>query len=161
MLAKHEEEEEPVATATEARPVNYRVLMKKVEHLVATLDRAEDEGSTIQSLIESIVVNFRDELGIYGGRLYRRRGAFYVLQGIFGDAKEVPRGLKVPVTYPPVELLIEDGTVYMDADDPRIDKSLEDLLGVQRFAAIEVGAEEYILAFNPPPAVNRQHILFS
>jgi sigma-B regulation protein RsbU (phosphoserine phosphatase) len=150
-----------LATATEARPVDYRALMKKVEQLVATLDGAEDEGSTIQSLIESIVVNFRDELGIYGGRLYRRRGAFYVLSGIFGDAKEVPRGLKVPVTYPPIELLIEDGAVYMDADDPRIDKSLEDLLGVQRFAAIEVGGEEYILAFNVAPGVNREDILFS
>jgi len=124
-----------LATVTDAGPVNYRALMKKVEHLVATLDRSDDEGSTIQSMIETIIVNFRDQLGIYGGRLYRRRGSFYVLQGIFGDAKEVPRGLKVPVTYPAVELLIEDGTVYMDADDPRIDKSLEDLLGVQRFAA--------------------------
>ena len=67
-------EENPLATAVDARPVDYRALMKKVEQLVATLDGAEDEGSTIQSLIESIVVNFRDELGIYGGRLYRRRG---------------------------------------------------------------------------------------
>jgi serine phosphatase RsbU (regulator of sigma subunit) len=150
-----------LATATEARPVNYRALMKKVEHLVATLDRGEDEGSTIQSLIENIIVNFRDELGIYGGRLYRRRGAFYVLQGIFGDAKEVPRGLKVPVTYPPIELLIEDGAVYMDADDPRMDKTLEDLLGVQRFAAIEVGDTEYILAFNVAPGDNREDVLFS
>jgi len=154
-------EEAPLATAVDARPVNYRALMKKVEQLVATLDGAEDEGSTIQSLIESIVVNFRDELGIYGGRLYRRRGAFYVLSGIFGDAKEVPRGLKVPVTYPPIELLIEDGAVYMDADDPRIDKTLEDLLGVQLFAAIEVGDGEYILAFNVAPGNNRDDILFS
>ena len=150
-----------MATAVDARPVNYRALMKKVEQLVATLDGAEDEGSTIQSLIESIVVNFRDELGIYGGRLYRRRGAFYVLSGIFGDAKEVPRGLKVPVTYPPIELLIEDGAVYMDADDPRIDKTLEDLLGVQRFAAIEVGDGEHILAFNVAAANNRDDVLFS
>src|SRR5260370_7485074 len=118
MLAKHEEEEEPLATATEARPVNYRVLMKKVEHLVATLDRAEDEGSTIQSLIESIIVHFRDELGIYGGRLYRPRGAFYVLPGIFRDAKEVPPRLNVPSTYPPIELLTEDGAVFLDPCDP-------------------------------------------
>jgi sigma-B regulation protein RsbU (phosphoserine phosphatase) len=150
-----------LATATEARPVNYRALMKKVESLVATLDRTEDEGSTIHSLIESIIVNFRDELGIYGGRLYRRRGVFYVLKGIFGDAKEVPRGLKLPATYPPIELLIEEGAVYMDIDDPRIDKSLEDLLGVQRFAAIEVGDGEYILAFNVAAGDNREDILFS
>jgi sigma-B regulation protein RsbU (phosphoserine phosphatase) len=160
-VVRAQEVEAVLATITDAVPVNYRALMKKVEHLVATLDRSDDEGSTIQTMIETIIVNFRDQLGIYGGRLYRRRGAFYVLQGIFGDAKEVPRGLKVPVTYPPVELLIEDGTVYMDADDPRIDKSLEDLLGVQRFAAIEVGDAEYILAFNVAPGDNREDLLFS
>jgi serine phosphatase RsbU (regulator of sigma subunit) len=153
--------EPALVTITDAAPVNHRALMKKVEHLVATLDRADDEGSTIQSMIESIITNFRDQLGIYGGRLYRRRGVFYVLQGIFGDAKEVPRGLKVPVTYPPIELLIEDGAVYMDADDPRIDRSLEDLLGVQRFAAIEVGDGEYILAFNVSPGINREDLRFS
>ncbi|MDP9120872.1 MAG: PP2C family protein-serine/threonine phosphatase [Acidobacteriota bacterium] len=148
--------------ASEVRPVNYRELMKKVEQLVGAMDRTgEDVGKTIRALVETIIVKFRDELGIYGGRLYRRRGVYYVVQGIFGDAKEVPQGLKVPVTYPPIELLIEDGAVYMDADDPRIDKSLEDLLGVQRFAAIEVGDEEYILAFNVAQGHNRDDILFS
>ncbi|HVT60448.1 MAG TPA: PP2C family protein-serine/threonine phosphatase [Thermoanaerobaculia bacterium] len=146
---------------SEARPVNYRALMKKVEQLVAAMERTEDESTTIHSLLESIVVKFRSELGIYGGRLYRRHGGYYELQGIFGDAKEVPKGLKVPVTYPPIELLLEGGAVFMDSDDPRLDKSLEDLLGVQRFAAIEVGNEEYILAFNVAPGINREDILFS
>jgi serine phosphatase RsbU (regulator of sigma subunit) len=146
---------------SEIRPVDYRALMKKVEQLVAAIDRAEDESTTIHSLLQSVIEQCRDELGIYGGRLYRRRGAYYVLQGIFGDAKEVPQGLKVPVTYPPVELLLEDGAVSMEADDPRIDKSLEDLLGVQQFAAIEVGEGEYILAFNVAPGYDREDILFS
>jgi serine phosphatase RsbU (regulator of sigma subunit) len=147
--------------ASETRPVNYRGLMKKVEQVVAAMDRYEDIGTTIHSLIETIIEKFRDELGIYGGRLYRRRGAYYVLQGIFGDAKEVPRGLKVPISYRPVELLLEQGAVYRDGADPDLDKSLEDLLGVQEFAAIEVGDEEYILAFNVAPGHHRDDVLFS
>ncbi|HEX9940767.1 MAG TPA: PP2C family protein-serine/threonine phosphatase [Thermoanaerobaculia bacterium] len=146
---------------SETRPVNYRGLMKKVEQVVAAMDRDEDVGTTIHSLLETIIDKFHDELGIYGGRLYQRRGGYYVLQATFGDAKEVPQGLKVPISYPPIQILLENGTVYMDAEDPNIDRNLENLLGVQRFAAIEVGNEEYILAFNVAPGHDRDDILFS
>jgi sigma-B regulation protein RsbU (phosphoserine phosphatase) len=146
---------------TDVRPVNYRGLMKKVEQVVAAMDRAEDVGTTIHSLLEIIIVKFRDELGIYGGRLYQRRGNAYVLQATFGDAKEVARGLKVPPSYPPIQLVLEEGAVYMSADDPRMDKSFESLLGVQQFAAIEVGDEEYILAFDVSSDDRGDDILFS
>jgi sigma-B regulation protein RsbU (phosphoserine phosphatase) len=143
------------------RPVNYRGLMKQVEQVVAAMDRAEDVGTTIHSLLEIIIVKFRDELGIYGGRLYQRRGSSYVLQATFGDAKEVPRGLKVSPSYPPIQLVLEEGTVYMGADDPRMDKSFESLIGVRQFAAIEVGDEEYILAFDVASEDRGDDILFS
>jgi serine phosphatase RsbU (regulator of sigma subunit) len=146
---------------TDVRPVNYRGLMKKVEQVVAAMDRAEDVGTTIHSLLEIIIVKFHDELGIYGGRLYQRRGNAYVLQATFGDAKEVPRGLKVPLSYPPIQLVLEEGAVYMNADDPRMDKSFEDLIGVRQFVAIEVGDEEYILAFDVSSEDRGDDILFS
>ena len=146
---------------TDVRPVNYRGLMKQVEQVVAAMDRAEDVGTTIHSLLEIIIVKFRDELGIYGGRLYQRRGQAYVLQAVFGDAKEVPRGLKVPLSYPPIQLVLEEGAVYMNADDARMDKSFEDLIGVRQFVAIEVGDEEYILAFDVDSEDRGDDILFS
>src|SRR5262249_23696264 len=91
----------------------------------------------------------------------QRRGGYYVLQATFGDAKEVPQGLKVPISYRPIQLLLEQGAVYMDAEDPNIDRNLENLLGVQRFAAIEVGSEEHILAFNLAPGHDRPDTLSS
>ena len=45
-VARAQEVEAVLATITDAVPVNYRALMKKVEHLVATLDQSDDEGST-------------------------------------------------------------------------------------------------------------------
>jgi sigma-B regulation protein RsbU (phosphoserine phosphatase) len=146
---------------SEAGPVNYQALMKKVEQVVAAMDRDEDVAATIPSLLETIIDKFRDELGIYGGRLYQRRGGYYVLQATFGDAKEVPKGLKVPISYRPIELLMENGTIYMGVEDPEMDRNLESQLGVQRFAAIEVGSEEYVLAFDVAPGHDRDDILFS
>jgi hypothetical protein len=80
-------------TVSEVRQVNYRRLMRRVEQVVASLDRHEDMGTTIHSLIDTIVDKLRDELGLFGGRLYERRNGDYVLDGTFGDAKSVPGGL--------------------------------------------------------------------
>lgn len=135
--------------------------MKKVEQVVGAMERGDDLGATIHTVIETIIAKFRDELGIYGGRLYKRRGPFYALQATFGEAKELPEGLKVPRTYRPIEVLLEQGAVYMDASDPRIDRGLEGHLGVGEFAAIEVGDEEYILAFNVAGGQNRDDVVFS
>jgi serine phosphatase RsbU (regulator of sigma subunit) len=146
---------------SEVRPVNYRGLMKKVEQVVAAMERDESAGTSIPSLLENIIEKFREELGICGGRLYERRGGYYVLQATFGEAKEVPQGLKVPISYRPIQLLLEDGAVYMGPEDPDIDKSLEDRLGVERFAAIEVGNEEYILAFDVETGHHKDDLLFS
>jgi serine phosphatase RsbU (regulator of sigma subunit) len=154
-------QEKTILISSEVRPVNYRTLMKSVEHLVDTMDRAEDERATIHQVLESIILTFRDELGIVGGRLYRRRSSSYDLEGTFGAAKPVPEGLHVPMSYPPIAIVIEDGTVYMDGGDPRLDKQIEELLGVDRFAAIEVGDEQYILAFDVLPGSNRDDVLIS
>ncbi|MGH9361356.1 MAG: PP2C family protein-serine/threonine phosphatase, partial [Thermoanaerobaculia bacterium] len=145
----------------DAPPVDYRELMKKVEQVVAVMDGADDTGATVQTIAETIVQKFRDELGIYGGRLYRRSGRSYVLQGTFGEAKEVPAGLKVPVSYRPVKIALEQGAVFMGMDDPRLDKSLEELLGTHEFAAIEVGDDEYLLAFDVRPGHHPDDVLFS
>jgi serine phosphatase RsbU (regulator of sigma subunit) len=132
-----------------------------VEQVVAAMERGDDLGTTIHTVAETIIAKFRDELGIFGGRLYRRRGPYYALQATFGDAKAVPEGLKVPRTYPPIEALLEQGAVYMEASASRIDRGLEAILGVGEFAAVEVGDEEYILAFNLAGGQHRDDVTFS
>jgi phosphoserine phosphatase RsbU/P len=51
--------------------------------------------------------------------------------------------------------------VSTTAADPRMDPSFESLLGVRSFAAIEVGEEEYILAFDVASDDRGDDILFS
>jgi sigma-B regulation protein RsbU (phosphoserine phosphatase) len=147
--------------APEARQVNYRELMKQVEQVVEAIERAEDLAATIHTVAEAIVSKFHDQLGIYGGRLYRRQGGAYVLEATFGEAKEVPLGLAVPSTYAPIEAVLEKGTVYVGPDDPIVDRSLEQRLGVQGFAAVEVGDEDYLLAFNVAAGHDREDVLYS
>lgn len=142
-------------------PIDHRRLMKKVEAVVQAIERAAETSTTIQSVVDHVIHEFRTELGIFGGRLYEREGPDYVLRGTVGEAKTVEPGLRVPRTYSPIEELIAEGVVYMEPGDPRIDRELEEKLGVEEFAGIEVGGEQFILGFNVGRGHHRDDVLFS
>jgi len=143
------------------RPVDYRELMKKVERLVAAIQRVDDIETTVRRLADEIIAQLRDELGLVGGRLYQRQQSDYVLRTTFGEAKPVTPGLRLPRAYAPIDACVTDGVVYMEPDDPGVDRTLEETLGVREFACIEVGDEDYILAFNVDPVASREDIVFS
>ncbi|HEV8630487.1 MAG TPA: PP2C family protein-serine/threonine phosphatase [Thermoanaerobaculia bacterium] len=143
------------------RPVDYRELMKKVERLVAAIQRVDDIETTVNRVAGDIIAQFRDELGLVGGRLYAREQTDYILRATFGDAKPVQPGLRVPRAYAPIDACVAQGVVYMEPDDPGVDRALEENLGVREFACIEVGDDDYILAFNVDPIASREDIVFS
>lgn len=141
--------------------MDYRELMKKVEKLVDAFQRVDDLETMVRRVAEEIIGQFRAELGIFGGRLYRRDGSDYVLRATFGEAKPVSPGLRVPRSYGPLDQCLARGAVYMEPDDPAVDRVLEEDLGVREFAGIEVGDEDYILAFNVDPVASHEDIVFS
>lgn len=147
-------------TVAEVRPVDYRELMKKVEQFVEALERADDEATTIHNAAAAIVSKFKDELGIYGGRLYRREGDTFVVRATFPEVKEI-EGTRLPSSYTPIERVLAEGTVFMAPEDPGVDQDVEKGLGVEGFAAIEVADGEVLLAFNVPRSLHRDDILFS
>ncbi len=148
-------------TSNDPRVVDYNRLIKNVEHLVEAIEDADDVAATIHMVAEAVIAQFKDQLGLFGGRIYRREGDEFVLQGTFGEAKEVPEGLRVSATYGPIRELIKKRTLYMKEDDPLLDPDLEADLGVEQFVAIEVGDQEYILSFNVTPGYDKSSILFS
>jgi sigma-B regulation protein RsbU (phosphoserine phosphatase) len=57
--------------------------------------------------------------------------------------------------------VLESGVVYMRPDDPGVDRAFEEQVGARQFAAIEVGEEQYILAFDVDAQTHRDDVLFS
>ncbi len=141
--------------------IDWADLMGDVEELVSAIEDAPGRTATLHAAVVAIITRFRDQLGIYGGRIYRRQANQYVLLGVFGEAQRAPEGLVLPDSYPPIRQVLERRTIFMEADDPQVDRALEDDLGVQRFAAIEVGDQDYILAFDIAPGRNRTGVLYS
>ncbi|HEX9162547.1 MAG TPA: PP2C family protein-serine/threonine phosphatase, partial [Thermoanaerobaculia bacterium] len=133
-----------------------------VEKTLEQIEMTEATTTMIEQIAEAIASNFRDQLGVTGGRVYEQRGDdTYELVGRFGADHEGVLGITVPKQYKPIELVLENGAVVMGPSDPGFDPILEERIGVRRFAAIAVGDEDYILSFNVAPELSREDILFS
>ncbi len=142
--------------------MNYKNLLTKVERTLKQIQSAESTRFTIEQIAETIASNFRDELGITGGRIYELNdNNMYELVGRFGATNEKSLGIVVAKDYKPIELVLENGIVVMNPTDPGVDPVLEARLGAHRFAAIAAGDEDYVVAFDVAPELSREDILFS
>jgi serine phosphatase RsbU (regulator of sigma subunit) len=141
--------------------MDYRLLLKNVEKTLEAIEGGEDVLVAIVSVGEAIVRNFRNELGILGGRLYVRRENQYVLERGFGRSRRVQTGISVSAEYGPIRRAEEDGMALADLDDPSIDKEFEKSLGVSRFAAVSFGEERYLLSFDVHPKAREEDLLLA
>src|SRR3954451_20487830 len=101
--------------------MDYKRLLTQVERTLEQIESASTTRFTIEQIAETIATNFRDELGITGGRVFELSlgDNCYVVVGRFGkSSSEGSLGITVARDYKPVELVIENGIVVMDADDP-------------------------------------------
>ncbi|HEX2834940.1 MAG TPA: PP2C family protein-serine/threonine phosphatase [Thermoanaerobaculia bacterium] len=141
--------------------MDYKRLLTQVERTLEQIDTGDSPTTTVAQIAETIAANFREELGITGGRVYEIRDDSYELVARFGEFGDGALGIEVPKEYKPIELAIENGIVVMDPSDPGVDPVLEEKLGAHRFCAIAVGDEDYIIAFNVSESLSREDILFS
>jgi sigma-B regulation protein RsbU (phosphoserine phosphatase) len=133
--------------------MNYRSLLQNVERTLAAIEGSDDVTATILQVCEAVVRNFRNELGIVGGRLYERRDHAYVLTKGFGRSRAAQPGFTVSADYGPIRRALADGIAIADLADPEVDRELEGRLGVRRFAAVMVGDDRYLLSVDVRPHV--------
>jgi sigma-B regulation protein RsbU (phosphoserine phosphatase) len=142
--------------------VDYKRLLTQVERTLAVIESTDATGSTVEQIAGTIARNFRDQLGITGGRIYQPgENNSYEVMAEFGETAQNTLGVSVSRDYRPLELVLENGIVVMDPTDPGVDPILEQRLGARRFAAIAVGDEDYILSFDVAADLSREDILFS
>ncbi len=136
-------------------------LFRKVEKAIQAIESSPDVPSAIAQAAAAVIEHFREDLGVRGGRLYERRDGGYELTRTFGGARPVVTGIFVPDAYPPVQRVIDDGVVVMDLTAPGVDPEFEKRLDVDRFAAIAVGDDQYILSFSVDPSAPEEDLMAS
>ncbi|HPC83064.1 MAG TPA: PP2C family protein-serine/threonine phosphatase [Thermoanaerobaculaceae bacterium] len=136
-----------------AAPVSTpKSLFRRVERTLGLIQQAEDLLGTIRNVAQYMVSNFRDELGIWGGRIYRLDEDAYELVQVFGGASDQPLGTRVPRDYAGIQDTLDSGLVVMERRAPELDAVLESRLGTgERFAAIAVAEGDYIISFDVSP----------
>ncbi|MGK2857262.1 MAG: PP2C family protein-serine/threonine phosphatase [Thermoanaerobaculia bacterium] len=142
--------------------MDYKGLLRQIEITMREIESSEEAASTISNVARTIIKNFRDQLGLSGGRLYVLRDDQYELIQRVGTSSQNELGIQVPADYAPIAAAIENGVILMEPNDPAVDPDLERRLGARRFAAIAVGEDdEYIVSFNVATESPRDDVLFS
>ncbi len=140
--------------------LDYKNLFRKLEKTLAKVEQSPDLVATLTGILQRLVDDFRVELGITGGRIYARRGNHFVLQQEYPNVRKL-QGFKIPVSYPPIRECIDRGFVLHDLRDPGVDRKIEEVLGVQRFAAIAVGGRgQHIVAFSLKRGADPEHVIY-
>lgn len=141
--------------------VDYKNLFRKLEKTLARIEDSEDVVATLTAILQRLVDDFQNELGITGGRIYQRRRDHFVLQEEYPGGLR-PQGFKIPVSYPPIQELLDKGYVFHDIRDPGVDRGLENALGVKTFAAIAIGAErKHVIAFSLDSDTDAEHVIYA
>jgi sigma-B regulation protein RsbU (phosphoserine phosphatase) len=131
--------------------MNYRELFRKVEAHLNEIENQQSLAQTLGLIIHSILSDFTEDFGFSGARLYGLDSdeGVYRLAASFGQGVQVPIGFSIPRSYPPIQAVLRKGLVFMDLETKGVDPQLEAQLGVERFAAISVGAENsFVIAFS-------------
>jgi sigma-B regulation protein RsbU (phosphoserine phosphatase) len=136
-------------------------LFRKVERAIEAIEKSSDVASTITQSASAVIDNFKEDLGVRGGRLYERRDGGYEITRTFGDVPRGAEGTFVPDAYPPLQVVLDDGVAVMDLTAPGVDPEFERRLGAERFAAIAVGDDQYILSFTVDPTAPDEDLMSS
>ena len=132
-------------------------LFRRIEDALETIARGSTPLETIRETAEHLVANFSGDLGLMGGRIYRRDDdGDYVLVATFGRTSEQAIGTRIESSYPAMERLLDEGAVFMSLTDSEVDPELEAELGTsEEFAAIVVADGAFSLAFDLVPGLGR------
>lgn len=134
--------------------MDHHVLFRKLEYQLSRIESQPSLNRTIGLLIESLLQDFSEDLGLEGARLYvfDEERKVYRLEAKFGAETRAPIGYEIPLAYGPIQVVRRKGIAYMDLNSTGVDPRIEGDLGVARFAAITVGPEKkHLVAFTVAP----------
>jgi serine phosphatase RsbU (regulator of sigma subunit) len=138
--------------------MDYKNLFRKIDRNLRTIEHSSDLVATLAEILKRLVDDFRDDLGLIGGRIYDKKGSAYLLKREY-PVPRAPQDFKIPATYPPIRELVEKGYVYSRLGDQGVDASIESAIGVKRFAAIGIGDRcRQIVAFSLKDSSDREQV---
>jgi phosphoserine phosphatase RsbU/P len=146
-----------------ARSSDFKALYLKLERTLDHIERIEESTVLLETVLQILVRDFRDDLGFEMGRLYRREGMDYYLCCAFGGSWPMPIGYRVPREHPPHVRTLTEGLLIMRKGDPGYDEQIASAASASTtLAAITVGpGGTHVLAFSVDGEINEEQLLYS
>ncbi len=139
---------EASVTQRSTKALRHRDFYRRLDALLDRIDQTQGFESMLSSLLEEVTRSFADWIGLESARLYRDDGEGYVVLRSFGVKGSKILGFRIDRGYEVLRHIPPNRTVYFPPDDPRVDRQLEESLGVRHFAAFLIGeTRDYIAAF--------------
>jgi sigma-B regulation protein RsbU (phosphoserine phosphatase) len=144
------------------RAALYRSFWRKLDARLSRVAVQPDLTATLDTIVQTLLRDFRPELPIVAGRMYEMVGDDrYVLRRWHGSRPAPEAGYSVPITYPAIQALLERGLVIMRETDPEFDPNIETPLGVTVFAAMTLGVNNrWLLSFSIDGEYDRERLLY-
>ena len=105
--------------------MDYKRLFAKLEQTLDRIEKAGAEPLTLSAILERIVVDLGDDLGLDGGRIYVRGADQFVLRDEYPPSTDRV-GFRLPVAYGPIRELLRQGYTLHEPDDPAVDLAIEE-----------------------------------
>jgi sigma-B regulation protein RsbU (phosphoserine phosphatase) len=142
---------------------DFKALYRKLERTLDEIEGMSSVSDVLSVILESLVHDYEEELGIHGGRLYKVEDRHLVLRSIAGKhGAGIPDEYRIPLDYPPVRKVLSEELIIMENGDSGFDESIEGPIGVTRFAAIAIGEEAtHVMSFSIREETSEIQVLYS
>ncbi len=130
-------------------PHDGKIFYRKLDELLSRIEVSGERTELLTEVINEVLELFGEDLSIVNGRIYEMEGNELVLRLDMKSRGKDLEGTRIPITYPPVKLLLDHRCYIFDTTTPGIDQEFENsVIGGTDSAAIIVGRERLaVLAF--------------
>ena len=140
---------------------NNKTYYRKLESLLNEIVGQKQPHQTLAKMVGRIVDEFNDTLGTLSGRLYTRVDGVYICRYSTEALGRNLEGISIPVSYPPVEAILDRRAVAIHEDFPGYDHELESSLNVKNFAAFALDSGKYLVSFGLDSDVEEDSLVFA
>ncbi len=143
--------------------IDYHKTFRTLENALAEIEESAEFTTTLSGIVEAILAGPGPGLGLVGGRLYAKDPdkPVYRVVAVPGVRGKIKLGFSVPADYPPVQRVLVERFLLMEAGDPGLDPRLEERVGAKRFAAIAVGGKDsHFIAFTVDENIDPLHAIY-
>jgi sigma-B regulation protein RsbU (phosphoserine phosphatase) len=141
--------------------MDYRTLLRKLEKTLEKIEASTVTALMLQAILETIVKEYGEELGIIGGRIYEQTNNHYQLVTQTGISSSPP-SFSISMDFPHIQQVRRDGQIFIRGENCNFEADTVTPEKIPCFAAISLGDnDDHLISFTLKEPIDEPHIEYS